>query len=196
MSLLTKIVNVDWRPVRVKVINESPFTGRRQVSSLRYHRWVFRVDYALTRGADALAKRAALAALRGGDVSFDFRDPSLAIPVSGYTGTGAVNGDSTGYTITADGFSNNTSLLKAGDYFSVQIGGQWQLFSASADITTNGTGQATITTDQPIRGTALDGSTIKISDWFVTCTLEGNETFTIDKNGSLKLPPLTFIEDF
>jgi len=186
-----------WRPQRRMVINESPYTGRRQHGTLRFHRWEFSVQYATTRGATALAKRAALAALKGGDVAFNFRDPSLATPQSGYLGTALVNGTPTGYTVTLKNVTNNTLIVKAGDYFSVEYSsGKWQLFSAAADATSNGSGLVSITTHQPIRGTLTDGSTVKVKDWFVTVTLDGNEEFDIDRRGNLILPPLRFVEDF
>lgn len=196
MSLLAHIVDVRWQPVRRMVTNESPFTGRRQRSTLRFHRWEFSVQYAKTMGANAAAKRAALAALAGGVGYFDFRDPSYASPTSGYSGSGAINGDSTGYTVTADGFTPGALLLKAGDFFSVQISSRWQLFMAAADVTANGSGEASITTTTPIRGTAPDGATVKISDWLVSVTIDGDESYNVDKNGVLVLPPLKFVEAY
>ena len=196
MSLLSEIVNVDWQPSRQKVINESPFTGRRQHGTLRFHRWEFLVQYAATKGLIALAKFAALRALRGGDVSFDFRDPSRALPSTGFTGTGAIVTSASGFTIPVDGLANNTLVARDGDFMSVSIAGKWQLFTLAADATTNGSGEVTIAVDNPVRGTAANNDVVRFNNWLVTVTLEDDERFGIDKQGLLRLPALRFIEDF
>ena len=196
MSLLTNIVNVGWMPRQQRVVNQSPFTGRRQHGTLRFHRWEFVVEYARTRGQNAVAKIAALAALRGGDVSFNFRDPSRASPSTGFSGVGAINSSASGFSIPVDGLANNTLILRAGDYFSILIAGEHQLFTAAADATTNGSGEVTIATDNPVRGTAANNDVVTFTNWLVTVTLEDKEQYGIDRQGLLVLPALKFVEDF
>ncbi len=196
MPLLTNIVNVRWSPKDHRVRNASPFTGRTQTGTLRFQRWEFLVDYAKTKGTTALAKIAALAALRGGDVSFNFRDPSRASPSTGFSGVGAVVTSASGFSIPVDGLTPTTLILRAGDYFSIEIASEHQLFTAAADATTDGGGAVTIATDNPVRGTAANNDVVTFTNWLVTVTLEDKEDYAIDKRGVLVLPTLKFIEDF
>lgn len=197
MSLLSFITDVEWMPQRNRVVNESPFTGRRQHSTLRFNRWQFIVHYRMTRGANALTLLNELRALRGGDVSFNFRDPSRATPSTGYTGTGTIDTSATGYSIPITGFDINTLVAKAGDMMSVQVGGtDWQLFTVASNVTTDGSGEATVSVDNPVRGTAANGNAVRFNNWLVTVTLEDDEKWRFDKNNNLIVPPLKFVEDF
>lgn len=197
MSLLSFITDVEWMPSRNRVVNESPFTGRRQHSTLRFHRWEFLVHYRKTKGANALALLNELRALRGGDVSFNFRDPSRATPSTGYTGTGTINSSASGYTIPVTGLDASTLVAKAGDIMSVQVGGtNWQMFTITSNATTNGSGEVSVSVDNPVRGTAANGNAVRFNNWLITVTLEDNEKWRFDKHNVLIVPPLKFVEDF
>ena len=196
MSLLTNITHVNWMPNRQRVVNESPFTGRRQQSNLRFHRWEFLVQYAKTKGATARLKESALAALRGGDVSFEFRDPSRATPSTGFSGVGAIDTAASGFSIPVKSLTPSTAIVNAGDYFSISISGENQLFIAAADAFSDTSGDVTIATDNPVRGTAANNDVVTFTNWLVTLTLEDNERYSTDVTGVLVLPPIKFIEDY
>lgn len=196
MSLLTNIKKVRWMPQRNRVLNESPFTGRRQEGTFRFNRWGFIVEYAKTKGDTARLKESALGALKGGEVSFDFRDPSRAVPSTGYSAGGAVDSSASGFTIPVKGLTVSTAIVKAGDYFSISIGGENQLFQAAADATSDISGDVTITTNNPVRGTAADDDVVIFTNWLVTVTIDGDERYETDERGVLVLPALKFIEDF
>ena len=150
----------------------SPFTGRRQILSHPFAVWEFDGSTIKYDAADAPAIRAFLVALRGRANTFRLPIPGAALPASGYASNGLVNGGSqTGTSLVTDGWSNSTLILKAGDYFNIGD----ELKTCLADVTSNGSGQATITFEPNLRASPADNSVVKVVDPFVYLSLDGDD---------------------
>lgn len=104
------------------------------------------------------------------------------------TGTPLVNGASqTGNSIITDGWTASTAILKAGDFISV--GGE--LKQVSSDVSSDGSGNATITFQPAIRNSPSDNSSIVVSNATCPMILLSNEVnFNIGLDGVSE--PLTF----
>ena len=104
------------------------------------------------------------------------------------TGTPVVNGASqTGNSVITDGWTISTAILKAGDFIS--FGGE--LKQVSADVSSDGSGNATITFQPGIRTSPSDNGTITISNTTCNMILIGNDinfSVGIDRGSE----PLTF----
>ena len=104
------------------------------------------------------------------------------------TGTPLVNGSTqTGNSLITDGWTVSTSILKAGDFISV--GGE--LKQVSLDVSSDGSGNATITFQPAIRNSPSDNSSIVVSN--ATCPmilLSNDVNFNIGLDGVSE--PLTF----
>lgn len=87
---------------------------------------------------------------------------SLATPLGAGGGTPLVAGGSqTGSTVTTDGWPNGTVVLKAGDF--VQFAGNTKVYGVTQDITSNGSGEATISIDPQLLSSPADNAAITIS---------------------------------
>ncbi len=91
-------------------------------------------------------------------------------PSTGYSGAGPlVNGASqTGLSLAVDGVSPSTAILSAGDFISFDVtsplgNSNRQLIKAAANVTSNGSGQATIQLVTPIRQSPADNAAVNIS---------------------------------
>lgn len=88
----------------------------------------------------------------------DFQVPVNEIAQSSSTATPLVNGaGQTGRSLNTDGWPNSTTVLSAGQF--VTIGNQ--LLQLTADVTSNGSGQATISFEPAIRVSPADNAAIE-----------------------------------
>ena len=96
--------------------------------------------------------------LRGAAGRFYGFDPNAKTPRGVASGSPLVNGSSqTGVSLTTDAWPvSTTGLLLPGDYF--QVGSELKMVTASVD--SNGSGEATITFEPPLRASPSDNATI------------------------------------
>lgn len=93
-------------------------------------------------------------------------------------GTPLVNGGSqTGANLATDGWPNNTLVLNAGDIFTVA--GSTLVYDVTADVTSNGTGQATIPISPPIfaGGSPANDAALTVTSVVFTCKLAREPNF-------------------
>jgi hypothetical protein len=95
---------------------------------------------------------------------FSVRVPSFA--ARGDTaGTPLVNGSGqSGTSVVSDGWGNNKVVLMKGDL--IQFEGQAKVHMVTADVSSNGSGQATIPVTPRLRGSPPDNATITVSPLF------------------------------
>ena len=175
----------------------SPLTGKIQVVELTGSRWYGTFTLPPLSKADAGAWIAFLTKLRGQAHSFFAFDPARKTPQGSVGGTPLVNGASqTGNTLITDGWSNSTLVLKAGDYITV-AGTQNALYMVTADATTNGSGQVTLTIEPPIRNSPENNAGItttnpscvmRLTGGDVTWNIDTAERFGITFSGEESLP--------
>lgn len=108
--------------------------------------------------------------LRGQSGRFYAGDPKGATPRGTPTGTPLVAGASqTGTSLTTDGWTPSKTVFKAGDYFSVTGGSRREMKKIVADATSDGSGNATLTFEPPIRNSPADNAAITVSS--ATCIM-------------------------
>ncbi len=102
--------------------------------------------------------------------SFAYTPPYYSGNTAGYAGASPlVNGaGQTGSTLTVDGLSNSVPILKAGDFFSFDVTSglgntNRQLNAVIADVSSNGSGQATFSLLYPIRQSPADNAAVNIT---------------------------------
>lgn len=173
----------------------SPLSATTQRLELPGARW--RATYVVVPNtrSQVAAVQAFLIQLRGGANTFYGYDPAATTPRGTATGTPLVNGGSqTGTSLTTDGWTNGvTGIMKAGDYFTVN----GELKMMTADVNSNGSGQATLTFEPALRSSPADNAPLTVStatcvmrlvdddqtDWdvdvsgFYSITFSGIETF-------------------
>jgi len=99
----------------------------------------------------------------------------ILVPMSDYVRQGAgggspvvSGGSQTGLSLATSGWPASTLVLKAGDRFGVS----GQAFSVAADVTSSGTGTATITLANNIRTAPANGVSLQINTPTVRCILK------------------------
>ena len=146
---------------------QSPINRYVQRVSLAGARWT--ASYSLPRmNRTQLAPwQAFLAQLDGSYNTFYGYDPDAKTPRGVATGTPLVNGASqTGSTLVTDGWTAGvTNILRAGDYFTVNN----ELKMVTADVSSNGSGQATISFKPALRSSPADNAPLTVTN--ATCIM-------------------------
>lgn len=140
----------------------SPLSGVTKTLETPGARWLANITYDALSDAQIRELMAFLVKLRGSSGRFYYGDPFYKSPAGAASGTPLVNGASqTGTTLITDGWALGvTNILKAGDY--IQLANN-ELKMVVADVDSNGSGQATLTIEPPIRTSPADNSAIIIS---------------------------------
>ncbi len=173
-------------------ISTSEFTEEVQVQELLGSRWSFSATWDILKPEDIPLFRSFLSKMRGGAEQFYYSD------VSAPTSRGGVSADITAVdstNINVVGVSStqlNTTILKEGDYVSIPIVGRDnQLKIVQEDVTTDGSGNATINIYPQRRGDIDTGQLVvwdnpkgtfraenKAQQWNITTPANG-EGFTL-----------------
>jgi hypothetical protein len=108
------------------------------------------------------AWQAFLLKLRGQAGRFYGFDPDATVPQGVATGTPLVKGSGqTGTALITNGWTiSTTGILKAGDYIAYDTTAGRQLHMVTADASSDGTGQATLAIEPPIRTSPANNATI------------------------------------
>jgi hypothetical protein len=107
--------------------------------------------------------------------SFQYVPPTIDDALGVASGVISVNGAiSAGVTSVAiDGMANSTSgVFKAGDYF--RFTGQTKVYMVMADVSSNGSGQGTLTFEPPLRANVADNAVLIYSNVDFTVGLTGD----------------------
>lgn len=143
----------------------SGYTGKRQVVAWPYALWVFTAQTIPYDHAEAGKLRSFLARLKG-RVNLWRQPIPGSYNTAGYTGAnGRLNGShNAGLTVlVTDGWPNSTLILRDGDYFTIND----ELKIATADVYTNGAGQATISMEPMLKRTAADNLQLEVKEPYV-----------------------------
>jgi hypothetical protein len=141
----------------------SPLTGSTQTSERPGSRWSAEIEYFALSESDARTLIAFLTQLRGMSGRFYYGDPFNRTPRGLATGTPLINGASqTGTSLITDGWTPNiTNILRAGDY--IQLAND-ELKMVVADVNSDGSGNATLTIEPPLRSSPANNSAIIVQD--------------------------------
>ena len=127
-------------------------SGRRQARQIDGQRFRLRVRFPIMTRAEFAPINAFVMKQRSQMESFQYVPPTIDDALGVASGVISVNGAiSAGVTSVAiDGMANSTSgVFKAGDYF--RFTGQTKVYMVMADVSSNGSGQGTLTFEPPLR---------------------------------------------
>lgn len=148
---------MSWRLVQPAQQNISQWTGARQVLASGRGWWECSLTLPPIVGESAVNSWRAFTALARGAAN-DFRVPVNEIAQSSAVATPLVNGaGQTGRSLNTDGWPVSITVLYAGQF--VTIGNQ--LLQLTADVVSNGSGQATISFEPAIRVSPADNAIIE-----------------------------------
>lgn len=149
----------------------------RQVRSRGGHAWQIELNYGAMTRANFEPLLAFLTKQAGQYGTFDL---SLSTPFATRgtgSGTPLVNGSSqTGTSLITDGWSNSQTVMKVGDFFTVA--GDSKVYKLTEDVTSNGSGAATMTFFPALRRSPADNAVIAVSPTF-RCALSA-DTLAVD----------------
>ena len=173
----------------------SPLTKSVQRILLAGARW--NATYALPamNRAQAAPWKAFFLNCQGSVNTFNGFDPDCKSPRGAATGTPLVNGASqTGTSLITDGWSASITVLKAGDYFSVN----GELKMMTADASSDGSGNSTLNFMPALRSSPADDAPITTNRPSCTMTLTDDmqAAWECDKTGTYQPRSFTAIEVF
>lgn len=135
----------------------SPLSGAMQTTEMPGARWRCSFVMENLTEADAALLQAMLVQLRGQANRLLLHNFARPTPRGTATGTPLVNGASqTGTSLITDGWTAGITALKAGDYFGVN----GELKMVTADATADGSGNATISFEPPLRAAPADNAAL------------------------------------
>lgn len=157
----------------------SPLSNVIQIAELTGSRWYATYTIPPMSKSEALEYIGFLNKLQGRVHSLYGYDPSHRTPSGSYSSsTLLVNGaDQTGISLTTDGAQVSTTVLKAGDFFSVNN----ELKMVTADATSDSSGNLTINFVPSLRASPTDNASLTLTN--PTCAMKlQSDSFTYDIN--------------
>lgn len=158
----------------------SKYTGKRQVAVLPYALWLFegKVPKMAQHEPGTGAIRGFLTDLEGQANKFRLPVPGVTTPLSGYAGSaGYVSGaGQTGRVLVTTGWTPNAVVLKRGDYFNVGD----ELKVAAGDVVANGSGQAAILFNPPLRSSPANALALGLTNPTVMLSAQTDDVASWD----------------
>ena len=149
LPTVTGITTQNWGMERVVAVTESPFTNQEQVFEHEGAQWKATFTLPPMKKEKAAVWLAFLMSLRGRRGTFKIGDQDRKTIQGTATGTVLVKGAAqTGNAINLDGFTaSRANVFLAGDYIQINS----YLYMVSANVTANGSGQATVYVEPELR---------------------------------------------
>ena len=156
-------------------------SGRRQARQIDGQRFRLRIRFPIMTRAEFAPINAFVMKQRSQMESFQYVPPTIDDALGVASGVISVNGaiSAGATTCSIDGMANSTSgVFKAGDYF--RFTGQTKVYMVMADVSSNGSGQGTLTFEPPLRSNVADNAVLIYSNVDFTVGLTGDiQEFTI-----------------
>lgn len=145
--------------------HRSPLDGTVQTLEMPGAVWELTVSWDSLSPDDSRVLAAFLAELRGGAGRFFYSPVTWAPRRAAGAGTPLVNGGAqSGVQLATDGWSASVQAMRAGDWLAFDDSfGRRRLHMVTADVSSNGSGQATLAITPPIRRAPLDNATIEVA---------------------------------
>ena len=150
-------------------------SGRRQARQIDGQRFRLRLRFPIMTRTEFAPINAFVMKQRSQMESFQYVPPTIDDALGVASGVISVNGAIiAGVTSVAiDGMANSTSgVFKAGDYF--RFTGQTKVYMVMADVSSNGSGQGTLTFEPPLRANVSDNAVLIYSNVDFTVGLTGD----------------------
>ena len=186
-----KANGMSWRLVMPSQTNASEWTGRRQTIASGRGWWDCQIVLPPIVGTTNVnAWRSFIAKARGR--ANDFQIPVDPTAQSASTATPLVNGASqTGRTLATDGWPVSTTVLVAGQFVTINN----QLLQLTENVTSNGSGVATLTFEPPIRVSPADNAAIEYNNPYCLMYFVEEPTLSVE-NGYVYSLSLNLRESF
>ena len=150
-------------------------SGRRQARQIDGQRFRLRLSFPIMTRTEFAPILAFIMKQRSQMESFTYTPPTVEDALGVASGVISVNGAiSAGVTSVAiDGMANSTSgVFKAGDLF--RFTGQNKVYMCVSDVSSNGSGQGTLTFEPPLRANVSDNAILIYSNVDFTVGLTGD----------------------
>ena len=148
---------MSWRLIQPSQQNVSGWTGARQIMASDRGWWECSITMPPIVGETSMNPWRSFMASARGSVN-DFKVKVNEIDQSSDSSTPRINGGSqVGRSLNTDGWPVSSTVLSAGQFVTINN----QLLQLTADVTTNSSGQATITFEPPIRTSPSDNTLIE-----------------------------------
>ncbi|MCC3606983.1 MAG: hypothetical protein JGK24_28110 [Microcoleus sp. PH2017_29_MFU_D_A] len=182
---------MSWRLIMPSQTNISDWTGRRQTIASGRGWWECQLSLPPIVGtANVNAWRSFIAKSRGR--ANDFQIPVDATAQSAATATPLVNGaGQTGRTLATDGWPLSSTVLVAGQFVTINN----QLLQLTENVTSNGSGVATLTFEPPIRTSPADNAAIEYKNPYCLMHFVEEPTLSVE-NGYVYSLSLNLRESF
>ena len=136
-------------------------SGRRQARQIDGQKFRLRVAFPPMTRTEFSPINAFIMKQRSQLESFTYSPPTISTPLGVASGVILVNGAITAgaTSCSIDGMANSTTgVFKAGDYF--RFTGQSKVYMIVSDVSSNGSGQGTLTFEPPLRSNVSDNTAI------------------------------------
>ena len=150
-------------------------SGRRQARQIDGQRFRLRLRFPVMTRTEFAPINAFIMKQRSQMESFQYVPPTIDDALGVASGVISVNGaiSAGATTCSIDGMANSTSgVFKAGDYF--RFTGQNKVYMVMADVSSNGSGQGTLTFEPPLRANVSDNAVLIYSNVDFTVGLTGD----------------------
>lgn len=174
----SNFVTSEWRIIRTVAVSQSPFTYAQQVAKYTGSVWQTTVTLPPMKRADAGAWQSFLMQLNGRFGTFLLGDPDgKTIQGTAHTVV-SVNGDHAigAYDIVVDGLTSSlANAFKKGDYIQFGSGASSKLHMIVADIDADGSGNATLQIEPPLKTALSDDDVVTYSDTKAIMRMDAND---------------------
>ena len=149
----------EWRLISNTAAFSSPLTGVTSTLGRGGDRWACTLTFGALVGDDRAVMNAFLAKLRG-------QTNRVVLPDHAFYRRGAQaanilvkGGSQTGSSVACDGASNTlTNAVRAGDFVTIENA----LYMVTDDVSSNGSGELTLTISPPLRSAPADNATVNL----------------------------------
>jgi len=174
----------EWRIVRTVAVSTSPFNYSSQSADYGGSMWTTTVELPPMKRDEAYAWQVFFVQLHGRAGTFLLGDPDSKTIRGGLNSVINVNGvHSVGaYSISVENATASTVIFKAGDYIQFGSGATQKLHMITADCTSNGSGQATVEIEPPLKTALANDSSIAYANTKAVMRMDNNElSWTADQ---------------
>ncbi len=174
----------EWTIRRTVAVSTSPVTYGSQASDFGGSQWATTVKLPPMLREDAVAWQVFFMQLHGRLGTFKLGDPDAKTIRGGLTSTINVNGahDVGAYSIAIEGANASTLIFKVGDYIQFGSGATQKLHMVTANCTSNGSGQATVEIEPPLKSALANDSAIIYTNAQAIMRMDANDlTWNADK---------------
>ena len=174
----------EWRIVRTVAVSTSPFNYSSQSADYGGAMWTTTVELPPMKRDEAYAWQVFFIQLHCRAGTFLLGDPDSKTIRGGLNSVINVNGvHSVGaYSISVENATASTVIFKSGDYIQFGSGATQKLHMITADCTSNGSGQATVEIEPPLKTALANDSSIAYANTKAVMRMDSNElSWTADQ---------------